>query len=104
MKRTLIALLFMVASSAQAQKVQLKFVPVLEAKPTYVAVTCDPNICQGLPDLRQTGTTLIYECDGERFENWIPGRITAGMLVQVANCSNLVVNKKREPVVKQPGL
>lgn len=101
MKTALIASLLMVTQVAfAADKVQLKFVEVLEAKPKYIEQPCDINICQGLPDLHQVGTTIVYHCNGDYYENWIPGKIHAGIFVQVANCSNLVVNHKREPVKK----
>ena len=103
MKRTLIAtLVFLSHNVWAADKVKLEFVEVLEVVPKYVEVRCDPRICQGLPDLRQVGNNIYYRCDGQLYENWIPGHVDAGMLVQVANCSNLVVTKKREPIVKHP--
>lgn len=103
MKRALIALLLTAASLANAApKVRLEFVEVLQVRPKYVEVPCDPNICQGTPDLRQVGSYIYYRCDGQLYENWVRISINAGMLVQVANCKNLVVTDHGEPIVTHP--
>lgn len=90
-----------IAASAHAQKQPrpvLRFAEVVEVQPHYVRVPCDT--CGPMPDIRFTGTTFKYRCDGELYENWTASSLQVGLRVQVAGCGNLVVSKDRKAVVE----
>lgn len=99
MKSFLIAGLLLAASfNVSAQKAEGTYVKVYDVVPKYVQVSCPVQTCGSTPDLRQVGSYLYYECDGEKYRNWIPGKIQIGMYVQVINCTEMVVDSNRTPV------
>lgn len=97
-----VAVLSTLAMNALAQSASrpvLSFVEVVEVKSQYVRVPCEE--CAGMPDLRFTGTTFWYRCDGQLYENWTASPLQVGLEVQVVGCRHLVVTKDRKVVVKQ---
>jgi hypothetical protein len=90
-----------IAFAAPAEKVPtltLRFAEVVEVNPRYVQVPCAS--CGGTPDLRFTGTTFKYSCDGELYENWTMSELQVGLRVQVAGCGNLVVTNDRKAIIE----
>lgn len=86
------------AASNAAEPARFQFVEVLEVSPQYSQVPCES--CGTIPDLRFNGTKFRYRCDGELYENWTASTLQVGVRIQVVDCSKVVVNKDRKPIIE----